>query len=102
MLPFAITLQLVQPIAGRHPEVVTASGQVDVFQLACRSLGDIGRKPLRRTLDLQVPGVPIGERLDHRSNVMCHVTRVKDRSALFARNDRAVCVRPLRQLSLSA
>src|SRR5450759_1164758 len=26
VLPFAITLQLVQPIAGRHPEVVQASG----------------------------------------------------------------------------
>ena len=77
VLALAVPLQFVESITRRDPQVVEMGGQVDVLELAHRAPGDIGRKPFRLACNVQLLGLPIGERLDHSATVMCHVTRVK-------------------------
>ena len=65
-------LERVEPVAGRHFQVVQTRGQVDVLQLARGPPGDVGRKPLRPAGPVELLGVLVGERLDHGK---CNVSR---------------------------
>lgn len=66
-LAFAISLECVEAIAGRHLQVVRTRGEVDILQFACRASGDVRGQPLRRPRDEQFPGTLVRERLDDRS-----------------------------------
>ena len=76
VLPLSVVLERMQAIARWHLQVIQAGRQVDVFQLADGTPGDVGRKALGCPRREQVPGLPVRERLDHWLTVACHVTRV--------------------------
>ena len=76
MLSFPVSLKFVESVAGRNLQVLEARRQVDVLQLSRRPLGDLLWKPFRLTRRVQLLRVPVRERLDHLSNVICHVTLV--------------------------
>jgi len=76
VLPFSVAPEGVKSVAGRHLQVVQPNRQVQVLKLSRRSLGDIRRKPLCFARGIQFLRTPIRERLDHPSNVVCHVTHV--------------------------
>ncbi len=77
MLPFPVSVKLMEPIPWRKSQLVDVSSQVDVFQLSRRSLRDVRRDLLCLAGRKQLLGVPVRKRLDHPSTVICHVTRVK-------------------------
>lgn len=76
VLPFAVVLQRVKMIARWHFQVAQGRRQVDVLEFACGSPGYIGWETGRLSRQEQVSGAFVRERLDHRSIVACHVTRV--------------------------
>ena len=77
MLPCPFSLECMKPVAGRDLQVVKPSRQVDVLQLSRRPLGDVLREPFRFARHVELPSMPVRERLDHVSSVICHVTHVK-------------------------
>jgi len=79
VLPFAVILQRVKVIARGHLQVAQGRRQVDILELACSSPGDIGGEAGRLAGQEQLAGAFVGKRLDHRSTVACHVTRVNSR-----------------------
>jgi hypothetical protein len=80
VLALRIILERMEAIARRDLQVIQAGIQVDVFQLANSSPGDVWRKAPRYPGREQIPGARVRERLDHRSRVTCHVTRVNELS----------------------
>ena len=74
MLSLPVPLKSMETVAGRNLQVVETGGQVNVFQLSHRPAGDLPRKPSRLARGVQLPRVPVRERLDHSSKVTCHVT----------------------------
>ena len=80
MLSLPVSLKFVESVAGRNLQVLEARSQVYVLELSRRPLGDLPWKPFRLTRRVQLLRVPVRERLDHRSNVICHVTLVNQSS----------------------
>lgn len=74
VLPFPVAPEGVKPVAGRHLQVVQPNRQGQVLKLSRRPPGDIRRKLLCLAHGIQFLRTPIRERLDHPSNVVCHVT----------------------------
>ena len=79
VLPFAVILQRVKVIAWWHLQVAQGRRQADILEFACSSPGHIGWEPGRLARQVQLSRALVGERLDHRSIVACHVTRVNSR-----------------------
>jgi hypothetical protein len=80
MLPFSFTPKGVESVTGRHLQVVQTNRQVKILKFSRCPLGDIRRKPLRLARGIQFLRKPIRKRLDHPSNVVCHVTHVNARA----------------------
>ena len=76
VLVLAVSFEGMQPIATRDPQIFKARRQVDVLELANRSLENVRREAPRPAGDVERLGLAVGERLDHRLNVICHVTNV--------------------------
>lgn len=45
VLAGSITLQRLQPIAGRHPQIVQAAGDLKLSELAASYVGDVDKSP---------------------------------------------------------
>ena len=79
-LPFAFPFQCMETVTGKSLQVVQAFCDVQVLQASFRSLPDVGRKPFRFSGLVQLPCMPVSERLDHASTVTRHVTLVNTES----------------------
>ena len=77
MLPFSVTLEGMQSITGRRPEVVERGGDMYIFQAAYGPSDQIRGQPFRFALCEHLLGVFVRKRPDHTSHVNCHVTVVK-------------------------
>jgi len=84
MLSLPVSLKFVESVAGRDLQVLEARSQVHVLQLPRCPLGNLLWKPFRLARRVQLLRVPVRERLDQRSNVICHVTRVNQWQIEFA------------------
>ena len=85
VLTLTVTLERMEAIAGWHFQVVQVRRQIDVFQFACRSPGNIDGKARRFPRREQFPSALVRERLDHWSIVPRHVTRVNGGTAAAQR-----------------
>jgi hypothetical protein len=77
VLTVAITIERVQPIARRDPEILNPRRSVDLFQLAPGAPRHVGRNPSALAGQIQLVCRPVCEGLDHCARVTRHVTRVK-------------------------
>jgi hypothetical protein len=62
----AVTFQSVQPVAGRNPQIIEVTCQVDVLQPTHSSSNQIRRQPSTLAGAIQVSCMVIRKRLDHR------------------------------------
>ncbi|OGW39224.1 MAG: hypothetical protein A2Y97_11760, partial [Nitrospirae bacterium RBG_13_39_12] len=65
ILSFSISLQIVEPVTGRNPQVIQAGRQIKVFQFPHSPLPYLRRKTIRFACIVQFLRVPIGKRLNH-------------------------------------
>ena len=65
ILSFSISLQFVEPVAGRNPQIIQAGRQIKVFQFSHSPLPYLRRKTIRFACIVQFLRVPVGKRLDH-------------------------------------
>jgi hypothetical protein len=79
VLALSIIFERVKVIAWWHFQVAQGRRQVDVLEFAGSSPGHISWEASRLSRQEQLSGAFVGERLDHRSIVACHVTRVNSR-----------------------
>jgi len=77
MLSCPIAGKRMQSIAGRRFQVVKASCKVDIFKPPPCAPQKIGRQPLGAAGSIELFGMLVLERFDHRRIVTYHVTQVK-------------------------
>jgi len=65
VLANSVAFQRMQTIARWNFQIVQTSCQIDVFKLPSRSLGNVDRITFRLTVDVQLLGASVTERLDH-------------------------------------
>ena len=76
VLPLPKTLERMEPITRRDPQVVQSRCQIDILQLASCPLGYICRESFRLARSVQFLGMPLRERFDHVLRLTRHVTLV--------------------------
>jgi hypothetical protein len=73
----SISPERMQPVSGRHPEELDLLGRIDRSQLAQCPPCDIRGNSARRAGHVELLGLFVRERLDHKGSVPRHVTQVK-------------------------
>src|SRR5665811_763125 len=91
MLPFAVTLQAMQPIAGRLLQVLQTRSQVQILQSAPGSSRQVRLKPFRLSGGVQLLRALVRKRLDHTDIVPRHVTRVNRETGRLPNAWRITC-----------
>ena len=65
VLPDAVSLECMEPIAGRHTQVRDLERRVDGFELSERAARHVGGHLLGLARSEQLLGLPVGKGLDH-------------------------------------
>jgi hypothetical protein len=65
VLPGAIAFELLEPVSGRHPQIVQRFSRVQSDQLAQHRSQEVGGIASHALTPEQGFGVPVGESLDH-------------------------------------
>jgi hypothetical protein len=90
ILPFSSPLQFVKSITRGHLQILQPGCVINIFKPPRRPPTNIRWKSSRFPCLIQFLCMPVGKRLDHILNVICHVTRV-NRGVLFRITSRLSC-----------